>query len=478
VDEDVSVSPISELDSFYDPPSTFEEWVAGVEPPQSLRRYLAALEEERASAGEEAWEKVLRQALRTAAVDTGAIEGLYEVERGFTYTIAAEEATWEVVLSDKGPDTQALIESQLSAYELVLDAATGSSPKVTEAWIRRLHEEICRAQDTYDVRTPQGPRKIALPKGEYKRYPNHVLQPDGTEHAYAPVNDTPSEMHRMVEELESAPFARADPILQAAYAHYFLAAVHPFADGNGRVARALASIYTIKAMSVPLVIFADQRERYLLSLRSADAGNRQAFVSFVASKVIDTVGLATERLRASMGPDVEDLVAEMQRLNQGCGGIGHDQLDGVASRILETVMSAINERLAQALKPPLSHSTGWLNGSRGGVPSGYRTTFDPPQRIGQVTIRSAPPASGSQLFEFEIGVGARPDSEYCFVVLFVGRRDTLEVRLEDAFPAMNDTLLRRIEVWIERPIVSALDALQAEARKALGDIGYLPSEEG
>lgn len=34
-------------------------------------------------------------ALRAAAVDTGAIEGLYETDRGFTMTIAREGLAWE-----------------------------------------------------------------------------------------------------------------------------------------------------------------------------------------------------------------------------------------------------------------------------------------------------------------------------------------------------------------------------------------------
>ncbi|MBI3648097.1 MAG: Fic family protein [Actinobacteria bacterium] len=167
------------------------------------------------------------------------------MDRGFTYTIAAEEAAWEATLDEKGPDARALIEAQLGAYELVLDVATTASD-LTEAWIRRLHEELCRPQDTYEARTPQGPSRITLPKGEYKKYPNHVLQPDGTEHAYAPVNDTASEMTRLVQELRSPAFTAAHPVLQAAYAHYFLVAVHPFADGNGRVARAMASVYTYR----------------------------------------------------------------------------------------------------------------------------------------------------------------------------------------------------------------------------------------
>jgi Fic family protein len=50
-------------------------------------------------------------------------------------------------------------------------------------------------------------------------------------------------MARLVAELGSERFIKAHPIAQASYTHYCLAAIHPFADGNGRVARAVASTY-------------------------------------------------------------------------------------------------------------------------------------------------------------------------------------------------------------------------------------------
>jgi Fic family protein len=66
------------------------------------------------------------------------------------------------------------------------------------------------------------------------------MQKDGTIHAYAPVEVTGPEMHRLINELQTTEFEEADYVLQASYAHYALVSIDPFADGNGRVARALA----------------------------------------------------------------------------------------------------------------------------------------------------------------------------------------------------------------------------------------------
>src|SRR5262249_36629155 len=152
-----------------------------------------------------------------------------------------EAAYWEAALQTKGFKAAALIDSQLHAYDFVLDFATTRVP-IAEAWLRTLHSEICSAQDTYEVWTAAGPQEQALPKGQYKAVPNHVLLSDGEVHSYAPVDMTGPEMQRFCDELRSAEFEQAHPVQQASYAHYALTAIHPFSDGNGRVARALASV--------------------------------------------------------------------------------------------------------------------------------------------------------------------------------------------------------------------------------------------
>ena len=219
---------------------------------------------------------------------TGAIEGLYEVDHGFTFTVAFETSAWEVELAKKGENVRPLFEAQLHAYDYVLDLAT-KSERISEAAIRKLHEVVCGAQSTYRVMTAIGPQEQELTKGRYKVLPNHVRTRDGEDHSYAPVDVTPAEMFRLVQELRSEAFLAAHPVLQAAYAHYSLVVIHPFADGNGRVARALASAFTYRAISMPIMILSEHKNSYLDSLEEADSGNFQAFFGFMFRRAIDTM---------------------------------------------------------------------------------------------------------------------------------------------------------------------------------------------
>ena len=79
---------------------------------------------------------------------------------------------------------------QLTVYSRIVDTVEKSDP-ITEALVRSWHEELCRAQRTYTVLTPQGWQEHDLLKGTYKRYPNHVHLENGDSKAYAPVDRTP-----------------------------------------------------------------------------------------------------------------------------------------------------------------------------------------------------------------------------------------------------------------------------------------------
>lgn len=60
---------------------------------------------------------------------------------------------------------------------------------------------------------------------------------------------------------------------EAAWLHHRFTQIHPFQDGNGRVARLLASLVFIKAGWFPLILTRDDRSNYISALEEADRGN-------------------------------------------------------------------------------------------------------------------------------------------------------------------------------------------------------------
>jgi hypothetical protein len=137
--EGLSGEELAALDAGYKPFPAFGEWPHDA----SLSPAWAEASRDFKTIGDRVTEEALAGAvdfvMRAAAIDTGAIEGLYDVDHGLTYTVATQAVAWQEALTAKGENVRALFEAQLSAYQLVLDAATESLP-VTEVWIRRLHE--------------------------------------------------------------------------------------------------------------------------------------------------------------------------------------------------------------------------------------------------------------------------------------------------------------------------------------------------
>lgn len=460
----LSAEEVRRIDALYPGLPDFAGW-AGVAIPGELWQQAAAiLAERKASAPPELLDELVEQAMRTAAVDTGAIEGLYEVDRGFTISVSAMASAWQAeITQEKGPDVAALVLAQRRAYDLALDAATAGTP-ISEAWIRRLHEEVCAAQDTYPVRTPHGLQFHELAKGAYKRTPNHIRKPDGMEHAFAPVDDTPAEMHRLVEVLRSDEFGAAHPVVQAAYAHYALAAVHPSADGNGRVARVLASVYLLRATSLPLVIWADQKAAYLDALAAADEGHPQRFVDFTLSQAVDLQQEVAERLSTAGVPSVDRSLERMQRGLVSPGGLTHAEVELVAGRLLQELRDTLQSQLDEVPWPSGVVGQTVVGSSSGDQVVGFR----PPQNqaIGGFAIVGTVPATIRVDAHLQVLIAAQPDAPFAFRLHRLGGTDRLDLRLHDVHPVVSTAARRRIANWVERLIRSALADFAAQVERA------------
>ena len=79
-----------------------------------------------------------------------------------------------------------------------------------------------------------------------------------------------AEMSELVKWINSY---EGNPALAACVAHSWLAYVHPFEDGNGRVARLLANLVLMRASWPPLVIRETDRLQYLDALAHSDEGS-------------------------------------------------------------------------------------------------------------------------------------------------------------------------------------------------------------
>lgn len=437
--------------------------------PDVADRYASRLTALRAEIQQSDLDRAVEVATRYAAVDTGAIEGLYSVDRGFTRTIATQAAAWEATLRSHGEHVEKSIQDALDGYEMVLDAVTHQLP-VTEAWIRRLHEVMCGSQGTFTVYTDLGPQQHDLPLGQYKTNPNSPTNAStGTVHHYAPVDDTGPEMARLVGELASEEFAALHPVVQAAYAHYAFVCVHPFADGNGRVSRALASVYLYRSPGVPLVVFADQRDAYLDALEAADGGRHDSFVRFVEQRVIDAVGLVEAHLPDDEAPSREQSLRSIEELTRSARTLANADVDSAALRLLTLCQNALETAAHEHVSPSLALHISVGSGAVTGPP-GTRT----PQQTRSLRLVASStdaPVSASVMSEFAVFAVLSDDASTDLAV-YEGHQVSLPVTLAHLHPTITQVLEITLASWADRQIRRVLARFRSILEMKLDEAGY------
>ncbi len=182
-------------------------------------------------------------------------------------------------LSDR--TLKGLLEDQHAAVELVFEAAAGRgrlSHHVMKSW----HQLLTRHQE-HAVGVRDGRRvPIALLRGDYKVRPNNPRRRDGVVHEYCPPEQTRGEMDRLLEMHHGHADRRLPAEVEAAWLHHRFVRIHPFQDGNGRVARLLMAYVFARSGEFPPVIGMEQRDEYIANLEDADRGDLRPFVEYLA----------------------------------------------------------------------------------------------------------------------------------------------------------------------------------------------------
>jgi hypothetical protein len=235
-----------------------------------------------ASLNEEERLHIRQRSLRRLAIETGIVERLYDVDWGLTLTLVAEGFTRDVVERAGGrvdDKTLVTLRAQLDSLGLVLDFVR-QNRQLTPSFITELHQAITRTQDTYVVvDSLHRLTETTLPKGTWKTAPNHVLRADNTLLEYAPPEQVASEVDRLILLWDELNRGDVYPLIKAAWLHHRFVQIHPFADGNGRVARALTLLVLEQHHYAPLVVDRWHRTDYINALDSANAGSLRELIT-------------------------------------------------------------------------------------------------------------------------------------------------------------------------------------------------------
>ena len=224
---------------------------------------------------------------REHAIETGIIERMYDLEKGITETFIKKGFVESYISHNDTnvpvPKLLAHLTDHLDAVDFVFDVVK-QNRALTIGFIKDLHSLVTRNQDYAEGRDQFGNKtKIELLKGEFKKYENNPTREDGTLVLYCSPDHVAAEMDSLVKIYNEAEKNGVHNLICATWFHHAFTTIHPFQDGNGRVARLLASLILIKHGLFPFTVLREEAKiKYIDALEKADNGEPQPLVDYFA----------------------------------------------------------------------------------------------------------------------------------------------------------------------------------------------------
>jgi len=413
------------------------------------------------------------QLAREWAIETGQIEGVYDLDRGITRTLIEHGIDADLIGHASGKKPPELIAAILRDHQEALEGlfqfVKGERP-LTKGYIHELHSALLRHQDT-TIAVDQFGRMFdtEVLKGQYKQRPNNPTREDGSVHEYCPPEHVDSEMERLVQLHQEHVSAGVPVEVEAAWLHHRFVQIHPYQDGNGRVARALASLVFIRAGWFPVVVTRDDRLRYLDTLEVADDGDpRPLIVAFVG--IQKRALFQTMKVAADVQPPAETVDAAIATVKQMLGGRGRILEPTVWRKAMKSTERLLRicegeiERTAAILRdqvgtdrPEWTFSVRGLPPGLNGVDVGYEMNTRDFNRSSDLTIEAV---QTSHIWINAHAIGSKFRGLIGFVVMFFADGEAMQMASETPFQVNYaepyESVERRFRVWLERSLARAL----------------------
>lgn len=401
-------------------------------------RRVARLTELRQSAPE-LMAMIERGTLVAAAYQSGALDRLYKSDEHLARRLVDGRAGLADIagVTPEGVDVVDHVQANMVAMASDGPVDTDQSTReiVTQQGIRRLHQMACTPQVSHRVPTALGDQDHVLAHGDYKHHANHRRRPDGTWAATVPIARLDDEMARLVAILDGDDFRTLHPVVRAAFCQHAISHVEPFADGNGRVARAMATSHLRPATGLPLLVGNEHAPGYAIAVLAADDGRPAALARFVEQRWSDLVDTIADVVAiAGTSSEHAAALARWSGRQQRAEGLVASLIDG-----LEDALDRHRQRT----------DLRWLSRLDGTIVCAS---------LGPLAIRIEMDVDGPNPVEEHLSVEAHPPLGDAQAVQLRAEQAqlALEVRPTDAASADD-----RLAVWLDR-VVSAL-ALRAAA---------------
>lgn len=202
--------------------------------------------------------------------------------------------------------------------------------KITERLIKELHAMIL--VEAY------ADERAEITPGAWKKIPNFLYSPTRERIDFAAPEEVSSLMSNLVNWLNNHidPPKRKKkkydlhPLLIAAGFHTQFIKIHPFGDGNGRMARIMTNLILMLCGYVPAIIKLEERNDYYTAINTSSLDDPENLAIHLGQAEIHSLEIAIKAAKGERIEEVDDLDKQLSLLEQKLNGSG-EVIDKVKS---------------------------------------------------------------------------------------------------------------------------------------------------
>jgi fido (protein-threonine AMPylation protein) len=169
---------------------------------------------------------------------------------------------------------------------------------------------------------PYADNQSEINPGQYKTLPNYLYSTIGERIDFVAPEEVTEKMNSLVNWLNNhiSPPKRKKrqydkhPLLIATIFHLEFINIHPFGDGNGRMARILMNLIFMLTGYTPAIIKLEKREDYYANLNLSSAENATPFATYLGEALIESLTLAIKAAKGELIEDKDDLDKQIDLL--------------------------------------------------------------------------------------------------------------------------------------------------------------------
>lgn len=183
-----------------------------------------------------------------------------------------------VTLTGKPLKDQAEARNLGNALDFLEDLVSGPDIPIGEADVRQLHQLVLQGIDDDNA-------------GKYRQVPvtisGSAFEPPGPESVSLQMEEFGAWLRDV--SVPAKPEASLEGLVAAAAAHTWMVTIHPFADGNGRVARMLMNLMLMRYTFPIAIITKEDRLRYYDALEVSQATDLTLFVDLLSEAIQESL---------------------------------------------------------------------------------------------------------------------------------------------------------------------------------------------